>query len=32
MARGNSTAARKAETDLARTWIGDRKLLQISKL
>jgi tetratricopeptide (TPR) repeat protein len=31
-ARGNSTAARKAETDLARTWIGDRKLLQISKL
>ena len=26
------TAARKAEADLARTWIGDRKLLQISNL
>jgi tetratricopeptide (TPR) repeat protein len=31
-ARGNTTAARKAEADLARTWIGDRKLLQISNL
>jgi tetratricopeptide (TPR) repeat protein len=31
-ARGNTAAARKAEADLARTWIGDRKLLQISKL
>jgi tetratricopeptide (TPR) repeat protein len=30
--RGNATAARKAEADLARTWIGDRKLLQISNL
>jgi tetratricopeptide (TPR) repeat protein len=31
-ARGNSTAAQKAEADLAKTWIGDRKLLQISNL
>src|SRR5215475_11082917 len=31
-ARGNTAAARKAEADLARTWIGDRKLLQISRL
>ena len=31
-ARGNATAARKAEADLAKTWIGDRKLLQISNL
>ena len=31
-ASGNTTAARKAEADLARTWIGDRKLLQISNL
>jgi tetratricopeptide (TPR) repeat protein len=30
--RGNTTAARKAEADLARTWIGDRRLLQISNL
>jgi tetratricopeptide (TPR) repeat protein len=30
--RGNTTAARKAEADLARTWIGDRKLLRISNL
>lgn len=30
--RGDSTAARKAEADLARTWIGDRKLLKISNL
>ncbi|HEX2363802.1 MAG TPA: tetratricopeptide repeat protein [Bradyrhizobium sp.] len=31
-ARGDTRAARKAEADLARTWIGDRKLLQISNL
>jgi tetratricopeptide (TPR) repeat protein len=31
-ARGNTTAAHKAEANLARTWIGDRKLLQISNL
>jgi len=31
-ARGNTTAAHKAEADLARTWIGDRGLLQISNL
>ena len=31
-ARGDTAAARKAEADLAKTWIGDRKLLQISKL
>jgi tetratricopeptide (TPR) repeat protein len=31
-ARGDSAAARKAEADLAKTWIGDRKLLQISNL
>jgi tetratricopeptide (TPR) repeat protein len=31
-ARGNTTAARKAEADLARTWIGDPKLLQMSNL
>jgi tetratricopeptide (TPR) repeat protein len=30
--RGEKAAARKAEADLARTWIGDRKLLQISNL
>lgn len=30
--RGNAAAARKAEADLAKTWIGDRKLLQISNL
>jgi tetratricopeptide (TPR) repeat protein len=30
--RGNTTAARKAEADLARVWIGDRGLLQISNL
>ena len=30
--RGNIAAARKAEADLARTWIGDRRLLQISNL
>jgi tetratricopeptide (TPR) repeat protein len=31
-ARGDINAARKAEADLARTWIGDRRLLQISNL
>ncbi|MGB8640558.1 MAG: tetratricopeptide repeat protein, partial [Pseudolabrys sp.] len=31
-ARGNTVAAQKAEADLARTWIGDRKLLRISNL
>ena len=31
-ARGNTSAARKAEADLARIWIGDRQLLQISNL
>jgi tetratricopeptide (TPR) repeat protein len=31
-ARGNTDAARKAEADLSKTWIGDRKLLQISNL
>ena len=31
-ARGNTRAARKAEADLARIWIGDRRLLQISNL
>jgi tetratricopeptide (TPR) repeat protein len=31
-ARGNSAAAKQAEADLARTWIGDRSLLQISNL
>lgn len=30
--RGNAEAARKAEADLARTWIGDHKLLKISNL
>jgi tetratricopeptide (TPR) repeat protein len=30
--RGNTTSARKAEADLARVWIGDRRLLRISNL
>ena len=30
--RGDITAARKAEADLARTWIGDRRLLKVSNL
>jgi hypothetical protein len=29
---GNTAATRKAEADLASTWIGDRRLLQISNL
>ncbi|MGQ0680813.1 tetratricopeptide repeat protein [Bradyrhizobium sp.] len=31
-ARGETRAARKAEANLAKTWLGDRKLLQISNL
>jgi tetratricopeptide (TPR) repeat protein len=31
-ARGDTASARKAEADLAKTWIGDRKLLRISNL
>ena len=31
-ARGDTAAAAKAEADLARTWVGDRGLLQISNL
>ena len=31
-ARGDTAAAAKAEADLAKTWIGDRKLLQVSNL
>jgi tetratricopeptide (TPR) repeat protein len=31
-ARGNADEARKAEAELAKTWIGDRKLLQLSNL
>lgn len=31
-ARGDADAARKAEAELAKTWIGDRALLQLSRL
>jgi tetratricopeptide (TPR) repeat protein len=31
-ARGNADAARQMEDDLAKTWIGDRQLLQLTKL
>jgi hypothetical protein len=31
-ARGNTDAARKFEEKLAKTWIGDRALLQLTKL
>jgi tetratricopeptide (TPR) repeat protein len=31
-ARGDNAAAAKAEADLAKTWIGDRQLLQVSNL
>jgi tetratricopeptide (TPR) repeat protein len=31
-ARGDAAAADKAEADLARTWVGDRGLLQVSNL
>ena len=30
--RGDAAAAEKAEADLARTWVGDRQLLQVSNL
>ena len=30
--RGDAEAARKAEAELAKTWIGDRQLLELSKL
>src|SRR5215470_3134845 len=30
--RGDAEAARKAEVELAKTWVGDRQLLQLSKL
>jgi tetratricopeptide (TPR) repeat protein len=30
--RGDTAAAEKAEADLARTWVGERQLLQISNL
>jgi hypothetical protein len=30
--RGDATAASQAEAELAKTWIGDRQLLQISNL
>ena len=31
-ARGKADEARKLETDLAKTWIGDRQQLELSKL
>jgi hypothetical protein len=31
-ARGDAEAAHKAQAELAKTWIGDRQLLQLSKL
>jgi predicted Zn-dependent protease len=31
-ARGDKAAAQQAEADLARTWAGDRALLQITRL
>jgi len=31
-ARGDATAAAKAEAELAKTWMGDRALLQVSNL
>ncbi len=31
-ARGDADAARKAEAELAKTWIGDRGLLRLSNL
>jgi tetratricopeptide (TPR) repeat protein len=31
-ARGDATAAAQAEAELARTWVGDRQMLQISNL
>ena len=31
-AQGNAAAAKQAEANLAKTWIGNRSLLQLSKL
>jgi Tfp pilus assembly protein PilF len=31
-ARGNAEQARKMEDELAKTWIGDRRQLQLSRL
>ena len=31
-ARGDAAAAARAEAELAKTWIGDHRLLQISNL
>jgi tetratricopeptide (TPR) repeat protein len=31
-ARGDAAAERRAQTELAKTWLGDRRLLQLSKL
>ena len=31
-AQGNAAAAKQAEENLAKTWIGNRSLLQLSKL
>ena len=31
-ARGDATGAQRAEAELAKTWVGDRQQLQISKL
>ena len=31
-ARGDAAAAERAEAELARTWVGDRALLQLSNL
>ena len=30
--RGDAEAARKAQAELAKTWVGDRQLLELSKL
>jgi Tfp pilus assembly protein PilF len=30
--RGDAASARKAEAELAKTWVGDRQLLDLSKL
>ena len=31
-ARGDTSAAQRAEAELTKTWVGDRQLLQVSKL
>jgi hypothetical protein len=31
-ARGDAAGAQRAEAELAKTWVGDRQQLQISKL